>query len=311
MAGVQVRVAVLTNFTQDHLDYHGSMQSYWLAKRKLFEMNGLAAAVINLDDPKGAELLAFCEDRGIEAISTGLACTNVRLRASECAYENDALQFVLSEGANRQQVLCPSAGMYNVANMLSVVGALRALGVSFEQACAALSHCTPVPGRMQCIRMPEQPLVVVDYAHTPDALMQALRALRPWADARGGRLLCVFGCGGNRDATKRALMAQAAQRHADSICVTSDNPRFEQPGDIAEQVLAGFEGDVRKTVALELDRALAIARTIGAARPDDVILIAGKGHEEYQDVAGVRHPFSDQQQAQQALKQRAQGGNQV
>jgi UDP-N-acetylmuramyl-tripeptide synthetase len=191
--------------------------------------------------------------------------------------------------------------------MLGVMGALRAMNVDFEEACNALSECTSVPGRMECIQLLNQPLMVVDYAHTPDALTKVLKALRPLALNRGGRLWCVFGCGGNRDASKRALMAQAAQRNADRILVTSDNPRFEDPQDIVEQMMHGFDSIERVSILLELDRSLAIARAARDADDRDVILIAGKGHEDYQEIAGVRHAFSDQLHARSALAQRSRG----
>ena len=306
-AGMQTKVAVFTNFTQDHLDYHGSMQAYWTAKKMLFDADGLQAAVINLDDPKGEELAANCAAKGLRVISTSIQRTDASLRASDMAHQAEGLVFTAMEGSFSQVVRSPSLGEYNVRNILGVLGALRALGVEFERACSAVAHCTAVPGRMESVELPGQPLVVVDYAHTPDALDKALEALRPLVFAKGGKLWCVFGCGGNRDIGKRPLMAQAAKRAADRIIVTSDNPRHEDPQEIALQVMAGLEDEDRNQCLLELDRAKAIALAIQKADSRDVILIAGKGHEDYQELAGVRYPFSDQKHALLALTQRSRG----
>jgi UDP-N-acetylmuramyl-tripeptide synthetase len=214
----------------------------------------------------------------------------------------------VQEGAEKRRIHCPVIGDFNVANFLGVLGALRALNISLQEACEALSCCTAVPGRMELISEPDQPLMVVDYAHTPDALVKALEALRPTARARGGKLWCVFGCGGNRDASKRPLMARAAQNGADQIIVTSDNPRHEAPEFIAEQIMAGFETSysARQPVLLELDRQRAIQTSAQQAADADVILVAGKGHEDYQEIAGVKHPFSDTSQAQRSLQHRIQ-----
>lgn len=305
MAGTQVRVAIFTNFTQDHLDYHGSMESYWLAKRALFDMPSLQTAVINLDDPKGEELRAYCVQRGLRVISTSQLRTDATLCARAVEYLADGIQFSVHEGANSAQVTCPVVGDFNVANMLGVLGALRALGVGLQAACASLHACTAVPGRMELLSLPAQALVVVDYAHTPDALMKALAALRPLAQARGGKLWCVFGCGGNRDASKRPLMAQAAEQGAAYVVVTSDNPRHEAAQTIVDHIMAGFTRSM--TAFVELDRARAIAHAVQQAAAQDVILIAGKGHEEYQEIAGIKHPFSDREQVLLAMKHQARG----
>jgi UDP-N-acetylmuramyl-tripeptide synthetase len=307
IAGVRAKVAVFTNFTQDHLDYHGSMQSYWSAKQMLFNLDGLQAAVINLDDPKGDELAAHCVAKGLRVITTSMKRTDASLRATEMAQKADGLVFTIAEGILSQVVRSPSLGEYNILNMLGVVGALRALGVEFGHACSAVTRCTAVPGRMESVELPGQPLVVVDYAHTSDALEKALKALRPLTFARGGKLWCVFGCGGNRDAGKRPRMAQAALRAADRIIVTSDNPRLEDPNEIVAQMMAGLEDANCDKWLLELDRAKAIALAIGETDNKDVILIAGKGHEDYQELAGVRYPFSDKKHAFLALTQRFQG----
>jgi UDP-N-acetylmuramyl-tripeptide synthetase len=308
MAGTQIRIAIFTNFTQDHLDYHGTMEAYWLAKRALFDMPGLQTAVINLDDPKSDELIGYCQHRGLTVISTSQLRTDATLCASAADHLPDGMAFEVQEGAEKRRIHCPVIGDFNVANFLGVLGALRALNISLKEACEALSCCTAVPGRMELISELDQPLMVVDYAHTPDALVKALEALRPTARARGGKLWCVFGCGGNRDASKRPLMARAAQNGADQIIVTSDNPRHEAPEFIAEQIMAGFETSysARQPVLLELDRQRAIQTSAQQAADADVILVAGKGHEDYQEIAGVKHPFSDTSQAQRSLQHRIQ-----
>ncbi len=309
MAGMQVRVAIFTNFTQDHLDYHGDMPSYWLAKRALFDMPGLKVAVINLDDAKSEELVVYCQEIGLQIITTSQLRADAALWGSAPEYRASGMAFEVHEGATMQRVSCPVVGDFNAANLLGVIGALRALDVSLREACEAVMQCTAVPGRMELIVDPGYPLLVVDYAHTPDALAKALIALRSTAQTRGGKLWCVFGCGGNRDQVKRALMAQAAQQGADQIIVTSDNPRDEEPEAIAAQIMAGFAGQRKMTshIQMELHRADAIRLAVKQAAAEDIILIAGKGHEEYQEIAGVKHPFSDREQAIACLKRRTQG----
>lgn len=195
-------------------------------------------------------------------------------------------------------------GDYNVANLLAVIGGLRALGVPLPEAAAVCGQLASVPGRMQRVQLPgllRGPEVVVDYAHTPDALEKTLRALRPLAQARGGQLWCVFGCGGNRDAGKRAVMGAQAQRWADQVVVTSDNPRDEPPQHILRQIVAGM-APVPTTIE---DRAEAIAHVVAQAGDADLILLAGKGHEDYQEIQGTKHPFSDVDEARHALAARS------
>lgn len=306
MAGVRVKVAVFTNFTQDHLDYHGSMEAYWLAKRALFDMPGLQTAVINVDDPKGDELAAYCKARGLNVISTSQIRTDATLCGSAPEHQVAGIAFDVTHAGQKQRVSCPVVGDFNAANMLGVIGALLALGVDLKSACQAVSRCTAVPGRIELIAEVEQPLMVVDYAHTPDALTKTLAALRGVAQTRGGKLWCVFGCGGNRDPIKRPLMAQAVQAGADQIVVTSDNPRDESAQTIIDQVMAGFSSTHSK-IAKELDRKQAIRWAAQHAASEDVILIAGKGHEDYQEIAGIKHPFSDTQVARDALILRSRG----
>ncbi|NMM75930.1 hypothetical protein B2J86_13420 [Acidovorax sp. SRB_14] len=301
LAGTHIRVAVFTNFTQDHLDYHGSMASYWQAKAALFDWPGLQAVVVNTDDAHGAALHATLAGRGLDLWSVSLR-PGARLHAEGIRFGDAGLRFTVVEGAERQVLHTAVIGEYNVSNLLGVLAAMRALGVPLARAVQACAALQPVPGRMERIVAAGQPLVAVDYAHTPDALDQALRALRPLAAERGGQLWCVFGCGGDRDATKRPLMGAAAQRQADWVVVTSDNPRSEDPAHIIHQVLQGTIAG--ETVRAEPDRAAAIALALAEADARDVVLIAGKGHEDTQETAGVRRPFSDMGQARAALQAR-------
>ncbi len=300
--GTAIRVAVFTNFTQDHLDYHGSMDAYWAAKAELFDWPGLQAAVVNVDDPRGAWLVERACARGLDvwAVSRRQAA---RLQAVDIDYGDEGLEWTVREGGSALRMRTALVGDYNIDNLMAVVGALRALGVPLVDAVAACVQLPPVPGRMERVDMPGAPLAVVDYAHTPDAVEQALRALRPLAAQRGGRLWCVLGCGGNRDAGKRPLMAAAAETGADHVVLTSDNPRHEEPLDIIDAMRTGLRKP--QDVTVEVDRAIAIEHCLAQAEPADVVLIAGKGHEDYQEVRGQRLPFSDQTVARHALRQRA------
>ena len=304
LAGTEVRVALFTNFTQDHLDYHGDMDAYWAAKRALFDPAGLRAAVLNLDDAKGAELAVELEQAGRIDIWTYALNGPARLSAHALHYRAGGLAFTLQEGEQRFLIETGLIGDYNVANLLAVIGGLRALGHALAEVAAVVGRVTPVPGRMQRVGNGlELPQVVVDYAHTPDALDKALQALAPLAAARGGQLLCVFGCGGNRDRAKRPAMGAIAARLAQQVFITSDNPRFEVPEQIIADIEAGFASATRcQTV---VDRRAAIQQAVQQAGPRDVVLIAGKGHEDYQEQAGVRSPFSDVVEARAALLLRA------
>ncbi|MBS0294333.1 MAG: UDP-N-acetylmuramoyl-L-alanyl-D-glutamate--2,6-diaminopimelate ligase [Proteobacteria bacterium] len=301
LAGTQIGVALFTNFTQDHLDYHRDMAAYWQAKRMLFDWPGLRAAVINIDDVHGARLHAELQGGGLDLWSVSIQGP-ARLQAKGIVHGGAGLAFTVVEGAEALPLQTRLIGLYNVSNLLGVIAAMRALGVPLARALDACARLAPVPGRMQQLAFAGQPLVAVDYAHTPDALHQALAALRPMAAERGGRLWCVFGCGGNRDATKRPLMGAVAQREADRVIVTSDNPRGEEPRAIIHQILQGMIASTH--VSAEQDRAAAIAQAVAQAAPADVVLIAGKGHEDYQEAAGRRQPFSDMAQAREALVRR-------
>jgi UDP-N-acetylmuramoyl-L-alanyl-D-glutamate--2,6-diaminopimelate ligase len=304
--GVAFDCALLTNLTQDHLDYHGSMAAYAAAKARLFDAPGLAAAVLNLDDAFGVQLAQRLAARGLRTIGYSLSAPVGAFAAeflSLASFENQIA--VIDSSWGRAQVTIPQLGRFNVANALGVLGCLVAKGVAFERAAALLETLPPVPGRMQ--KVAEQrgcPLVVVDYAHTPDALDKALAALEPAARARGGRLIAVFGAGGGRDAAKRPQMGLAAARRADRIVLTSDNPRDEEPRAIIEAIRRGIAAEFAPNCAVEPDRARAIEAAIAAAGDADVILIAGKGHERFQEIAGRRLPFSDVAVAGAALERR-------
>ncbi len=320
--GLPVRVAVFTNFSRDHLDYHGDMADYWLAKRRLFDWPGLAGAVVNIDDPQGDALATELSTEpatgraggAIDLWTCAVQRRDGRLGAEDLHYADGGLAFTLVErraGGATERVALRSRqiGEFNAHNLLAVVATLRSLGVALADAAALAPRLGAVPGRMQRVAgTASQPAVVVDYAHTPDALDKALAALRPLADGRGGRLWCVFGCGGNRDATKLPLLGAIAHRGADRVVLTSDNPRDEKPSLILAQILAGVPGCDEQEVEVFEDRRAAIERALQQAAAADVVLVAGKGHEDYQETAGVRRPFSDMAVAAAALAARAAGG---
>jgi UDP-N-acetylmuramoyl-L-alanyl-D-glutamate--2,6-diaminopimelate ligase len=313
--GTLVRVAMFTNFTQDHLDYHGDMASYWQAKLALFSWAGLQAAVVNTDDAFGLALAAQLQVRGdlsVWTVSCPLHASNDAVTSKEPSAQHivarhvqhsaKGLCFDLVEGDEVHAIDTQLVGHYNVSNVLGVIACLRALGYSLTDAVQACRVLPPVPGRMETVGEVGEPLVVIDYAHTPDAVAQALQALLPLVKSRGGDLTCVLGCGGDRDASKRPLMAAAAEQYAQHVVLTSDNPRSEDPQIILNQMLAGLKH--ASSAIVIVDRAQAIAQIVQHASVRDVVLIAGKGHEDYQEISGVKHPFSDVQHARQALEQR-------
>ncbi len=299
--GVRFACALFTNLSHDHLDYHGSMQAYAQAKALLFDTPGLGCAVLNLDDVFGVQLAQRLARRGVRTIGYSLSRASVVPGSvsefiAVSAVDGARVELDSSWGAARTAV--KPLGRFNLANALGVLGVLVAYGVPFADAAALLSELPPVPGRMQAIA--EQPLVVVDYAHTPDALEKVLLALRPVADARGGRLIAVFGAGGDRDPAKRPLMGEVAARLADRVLLTSDNPRSEDPLAIIEAIERG----IAERCDIEPDRAMAIEQAVGGAALQDVVLVAGKGHEDYQEIAGRRLAFSDEAAVRSALARR-------
>jgi UDP-N-acetylmuramoyl-L-alanyl-D-glutamate--2,6-diaminopimelate ligase len=292
---------VFTNLSRDHLDYHGSMAAYAAAKASLFSWDSLRAAVINLDDMQGGLIADGLRER-IDCIGfSALGSDRATLRAGDIQLDAAGLHFQLQYGGACAQIDSPLLGRFNIDNLLAVAGVLMALGCGFERVAGLLPRLTPIPGRMNRIGGERgQPLVVVDYAHTPDGLDQALASLRQHTS---GRLLCVFGCGGERDRGKRPQMAAAAQRHSDRIWVTDDNPRNEDGEAIVADILAGFGAAAR--VDVERDRAAAIRAALAAAGAADTVLIAGKGHETYQDTGRQRLPFDDLAVASALLGMRA------
>ncbi len=298
VGGCEFKVAVLTNLTRDHLDFHGDMEAYAAAKQLLFLMPGLQTVVLNLDDPFGCQLatrlrgvvrtIGYTLGRSVDDVS----CDEL-LHATHLHFYSAGLGFDL----RGQHFKAPVVGRFNVANLLAVIGVLRARGFEMSLIAGALTKIVAPPGRMESLGGTDEPLVVVDYAHTPDALEKALEVLRETADARGGDLVCVFGCGGARDAGKRSQMGAVAEKLARRVVITSDNPRGEDPLAIIADIVAGM----KRPPDVEVDRARAIQMTVNAAANKDVILLAGKGHEPYQEIAGVRHPFADMAVAKSAL----------
>jgi UDP-N-acetylmuramoyl-L-alanyl-D-glutamate--2,6-diaminopimelate ligase len=293
-------VAVFTNLTRDHLDYHGTMEAYGAAKAKLFGFDGLRAAVINIDDPFGAKLAKGLAE-GVRKLRTSMATDSTdkeaEVRADIVVTSAKGLSFNLITPWGTRTVRSALLGRFNVANLLAVAAVLGALDTPFDRIHAALESLQPVNGRMSRIGGDgRKPLVVVDYSHTPDALKQALMALRSHTK---GRLICVFGAGGDRDQGKRPIMAGIAERLADVVIVTDDNPRTEDGDTIVAQIMEGFAH--RDTIMVERDRAQAIALALADAKADDVVLIAGKGHETYQEGPEGKRPFDDLAVAQQAM----------
>ncbi|VWB27565.1 UDP-N-acetylmuramoylalanyl-D-glutamate--2, 6-diaminopimelate ligase [Burkholderia aenigmatica] len=311
--GTAFDIAVFTNLTQDHLDYHGTFDAYEAAKAKLFAWRGLRAAVVNRDDAAGQRLLEKLAGR-VRTIAYGsgdapapdadreLVAIDVRATATGTAFR-------LHSSWGDADVEVGTLGTFNVSNLLAVLGSLLAADVPFDAALAEIARLESVNGRMQRLGgrlQNDEPLVVIDYAHTPDALEKTLDALRPIATARGGRLVCMFGCGGDRDATKRPLMGAIAERLADEAVVTSDNPRSEDPQRIIDQVVAGMTApDHARRIE---DRASAILQAVRGAAREDVVVLAGKGHEATQEIMGKKRTFSDQDHARLALAARATHG---
>ena len=297
---VAFRVAVFTNLTRDHLDYHGDMEAYGQAKAKLFSWPTLRAVVINLDDEFGARLLDDIAD-GVQRIGlSSRGAIGAALRAESPRLSPQGLRFLLGDGVELYEVASPLLGRFNIDNLLAVAGTLVALGWTLAEVASVLPQLSPVDGRMSRVGgSAGQPLVVVDYAHTPDALEQALSSLR---EHTPGRLTCVFGCGGDRDRGKRPQMAAIAERGADRIIVTDDNPRSEDGDAIVADILEGFAERGRTEV--QRDRAAAIAQALRGAGGNDILLIAGKGHESYQEIAGVKYPFDDLAVARSLLEAR-------
>lgn len=317
--GIAFGAALFTNLSRDHLDYHGDMENYARAKQRLFESPTLKHAVVNLDDVQGVQIGRMLSGSGINR--AGYSCfEGVALRAglerwveaSDGEFSPKGMVFTVRSSWGEAQVTSPMLGRFNLSNLLGVLATMLVSGVPFDRAIAAVGHLQPVVGRMQRVGGGDRPLAVVDYAHTPDALEQTLNALKDVArsgtvaghDAEsGGRLICLFGCGGDRDRGKRPLMGAVAARHADRIILTSDNPRSEDPLAIIADIEPGIGPDATRHVTVEPDRAAAVRLAILAAKAGDVVLLAGKGHEDYQDIDGTRRPYSDALEAESALRE--------
>ncbi len=294
--GVAFAAALFTNLSRDHLDYHGSMEEYGAVKARLFHWDDLQHAVINLDDEFGVQLTRSLDRARVNVLGYGMGKGEISGHRLDLSKRGLKLEIETPWGAGviRSRLL----GDFNATNLLGVLGVLLAAGVKLDEATGVLEKIEPVVGRLQMVRRPGRPLVVVDYAHTPDALEKVLRTLRAVGGSEG-RLICVFGCGGERDAGKRPLMGEIATRLADSVFVTSDNPRGEDPRAIIDQIIAHAHPNYR----VEIDRATAIYLALREARSQDLVLIAGKGHETYQEIAGRRVPFSDTEVAADVLEQ--------
>ena len=303
---VHYDIAMLTNLTRDHLDYHGDMHSYASAKRKLFEWEHLKYAVLNLDDVFGAELAELLRDDEVEVIGYGLSDDALRLA------ERLGIRMVFGEGlrinAQGMSMNIRSSwggsglqsrliGRFNAENLLGVLAVLLVSGIELADAVRELEQQKAVAGRMQTLGGKDKPTVVVDYAHTPDALEKVLQTLNEVTQSVGGKVICVFGCGGDRDRGKRPMMGAVVSKLANECIITSDNPRTESPKAIIDAILFGVEGEYQ---VIE-DRAHAITRAVKMARVVDTVLIAGKGHEDYQEINGVKQPFSDSEVVRRAL----------
>ncbi|MDO9225137.1 MAG: UDP-N-acetylmuramoyl-L-alanyl-D-glutamate--2,6-diaminopimelate ligase [Pseudomonadota bacterium] len=304
VAGVAFDVAVLTNLTQDHLDYHGDMASYAAAKARLFAWPGLKWAVLNSDDELGASLEKQLRGGATQVLSYGLHSGEVCAQRLQSGRDGLRMEIVTPWGMG--ELASPLLGEFNAYNLLAALAALLAGDVPLADALAALEKVEAVPGRMQPVGGPlagrtgeGAPTVIVDFAHTPDALEKVLATLKPLTR---GRLICVFGCGGGRDTAKRPLMGAAVAARADVAIVTSDNPRHEDPAHIIADILAGMPPGQDAIV----DRRAAIHKAIQSAGPDDIVVLAGKGHEPYQEINGIRSPFSDRDEALKALSERNQ-----
>jgi UDP-N-acetylmuramoyl-L-alanyl-D-glutamate--2,6-diaminopimelate ligase len=286
VAALAFDVAVFTNLSRDHLDYHGSMDAYGEAKAALFAWPGLRCRVLNLDDDFGRELARVEHDSRL--IGYSLEDQRAYLYCRQARFDEQGVVATVVTPQGERSLRSSLLGRFNLSNLLAVVGALLGMDYPLDEILKVLPQLQGPVGRMQRLGGVRQPLVVVDYAHTPDALEKVLEALRPHVK---GRLLCLFGCGGDRDRGKRPLMAAVVERLADGVLVTDDNPRSEAPEQIFSDIRAGFSAPER--VQFVHGRGQAIAQLVAAANADDVLVLAGKGHEDYQEINGQRQPFSD------------------
>lgn len=307
--GVQFDVALLTNLTRDHLDYHGDMQGYAAAKRRLFDWKSLKYAVVNLDEVFGVELALRLREKVVEVVGYGLTDAALQLAGKHglrmvkgqlLAMNGQGMRLGIHSSWGIAEISSGLIGRFNAANLLGALAVLMVSDVSLNQAVSSLSQVQSVAGRMQRVGKADQPAVIVDYAHTPDALEKVLLALRELCDVHqpSSRLICLFGCGGDRDRGKRAMMGLVAEKFADHCIVTSDNPRSEDASLIISEIVSGMAEQRHEVI---VDRAAAIQHAIGLARVGDIVLLAGKGHENYQEIHGVKHEFGDVAVAVKAL----------
>jgi UDP-N-acetylmuramoyl-L-alanyl-D-glutamate--2,6-diaminopimelate ligase len=311
---IRFSCAVFTNLTQDHLDFHGTLEEYFGAKRRLFACDQgpyAAAAAINLDDEWGRRLAGEVAECGHTRLATYAVERDADYRAGEVSSGARGSSFVCRGPEARARVEMPLPGLFNVYNALAAITAAGALGIGLEEAAAALANAPSVPGRFEPVDAGQSFTALVDYAHTPDSLANVLAAARELLEQEeaGGRLICVFGAGGDRDREKRPLMGAIARRLSDRVVVTSDNPRSEDPGAIIADILRGAEeatprpGGEASALEVEPDRRAAITRAIESAAAGDLVLIAGKGHEQGQELEGGRKiPFDDREVAREALR---------
>lgn len=287
-------ITVFTNLTRDHLDFHGDMEAYFQAKRRLFFDFNSEVSVINQDDPYGRRLYNELKDAGLKTITFGLDDSSM-CRATGIRQSIEGTEFAISFEDECQRIFTPMIGITNVYNILASVAVARTFGIEWEYIKKTIEGFSGVEGRMEPVRVGQDFLAIIDYAHTPDALMKVIQTLR---GIEGGRLITVFGCGGDRDKGKRALMGDIASRLSDVVVITSDNPRSESPDAIIEDIRKGIKSE---NYMVEVDRREAIRRAVSIAGEGDVVLVAGKGHEDYQEINGVRYPFSDREVLKEAI----------
>jgi UDP-N-acetylmuramoyl-L-alanyl-D-glutamate--2,6-diaminopimelate ligase len=300
VVGIRFDGALFTNLTHEHLDYHGSMQAYGEAKQRLFDLPDLHYAIINIDDPFGRALVTHLQERKTRILTYGLMTEYAPdVLASEIEFSNSGMSLQLQTPQGSSTLCVPLLGRFNASNILAVLAVLLQRGMLLEEAVKRISDIQPVPGRMQVIPSKTDFKVVVDYAHTPDALEQALTGLREHTQSR---LICVFGCGGERDTAKRPMMGRLASELADIIFITNDNPRNEDPVQIIDEIIAGIDINKRHGIHVSLERSEAIRSAIQTAQPGDLVLIAGKGHEDYQVIGNERIVFSDFDVARKLLE---------
>ncbi|GAA4648570.1 UDP-N-acetylmuramoyl-L-alanyl-D-glutamate--2,6-diaminopimelate ligase [Kistimonas scapharcae] len=303
VSGIAFNTAVYTNLSRDHLDYHQTMEAYAAAKAALFRSPGLQHAVINIDDEWASLMLDAAAENQVNCITYSTSSDQADIHLSDIGFSHEGMVANLHTPWGEGRLSTALLGKFNLSNLLSVIGVLCLQGFALERILTLIPELDNVPGRLETLSGAAQPTVVVDYAHTPDALRSVLGALR---DHGGQTVTCVFGCGGDRDSGKRPLMTEAALAGADRVVLTSDNPRTEDPLKIIEDAVRGIPAELREQkLKVVPDRAEAIATAVAEAGNDDIVLVAGKGHEDYQEIHGVRHPFSDMREVRQALDRRA------